>query len=401
MNKHSKYDSLYDEMEEAVANYWTSRIINIFNKCQDAVYAAMRVKLEMPNFQIADGMHDWGQWDASKRLIRLNKRLITEFEEGALAHVVKHEVAHQIVSEIFQMDGGCMSHGEFWKNACAMVGCDDRRCASVDFLSGFAHSGKGNPIISKIQKLLNKGNDSAVTMEESTLFLQKAQELLDQHQLSINMATGEVENAIIFNIGRPSGLFYKRCPTWLHLLGELVQSHYHVNYFIHHTMHGYCVMLYGEPQNLEVANYVLSAIIVQSRYMFDIAYENHLERMNNDSDYFMQNSKNTWSEKKGEYIRRAKKFTYATFMYYLLTEYSRKLSANKKVDYNLANHNALILDRAAKREAEMFKKYSLRRSGMSASANGSSSSAGREAGRNLTINPGVRGGGRSIPALIA
>ena len=100
-----------------------------FNKInRDNVDYHLGKQLSTPNFDVHSAKSMWGLWDPSTRTISMNIDLIRNYEWNAVVYVLKHEMAHMIVHEIFNM-GDCKSHGNAFERACKVVDCEFSSCA--------------------------------------------------------------------------------------------------------------------------------------------------------------------------------------------------------------------------------------------------------------------------------
>lgn len=138
-----------------------------------------RIKMTPAILQVTQSLQIWGDWNPSTRTIRLSQKLLEYANWYQLTSVLKHEMAHQIVSELLQSSD---THGPEFQKACNMIGVPDEfRNASVDFQS-FPLDWKQrsetldqNSKISKIKKLLSLTSSS--NPHEAELALIKAQNL--------------------------------------------------------------------------------------------------------------------------------------------------------------------------------------------------------------------------------
>ena len=80
--------------------------------------------LESPNFDITrDPKCLWGSWNDSERLLTISRRLLNHYPWEAVIETLKHEMAHMIVDEIFELKGA-PSHGPDFARACEILGID-------------------------------------------------------------------------------------------------------------------------------------------------------------------------------------------------------------------------------------------------------------------------------------
>ena len=155
---------------------WIMKLQSTYNKICQALgngneyicnnYRIDGKTLRVPGFRICQMSGKWGTWSPSEKFISLHEDLFLRFEWGAVEQVLKHEMAHQIDGDIWDLDFRGHVHGEAFKRACKLLDCDDSRTTSSEMLAGFKGT-EESPIVDKVRKLLVKGNDTAVTEAES------------------------------------------------------------------------------------------------------------------------------------------------------------------------------------------------------------------------------------------
>lgn len=394
----------FEEFEEDIFQIWVWKLSRSFSKINDTQLRHSKQELREPTFDLNDNVNfKWGSWNPSKRRITLSAKLLRNFEWEAVEYVLKHEVAHQIVSEIFEMDCAGVSHGEAWKRACNMVGIDPERCSSYQFLSKFKGT-EGSPMVSKVRKIIIKANDSGATEEEeeAEIFMQKAREIMLRHDIEMRDVTGKDK---VF-VSRPFGKLYKRFPSYLWTLGSLLQEHYNIKHIRTYGPNSTKRLeLFGEPDNLDIAEYVGHAILNQA----DILYERYKKEHKRKRDC----GELDWHEK---YHKLSKK----AFMEGLLEGYSDKLrrdkeKAEKRVGEKVFKENALengeepveggytvIPTYDVKLLNEMYRgNYPSMTNAYISGTSGMGRDAGNKAGSNLRLSKGVKSGGNSGRCLMA
>ncbi len=94
---------------------WTSQLYKEF----DQILYHYRLKLKRPAIQIATSTSYWGQWDPLLRLIRINEGLMISHPWDVVVEVLKHEVAHQIVNELYGIHSH--THDSHFQKACDRI----------------------------------------------------------------------------------------------------------------------------------------------------------------------------------------------------------------------------------------------------------------------------------------
>jgi len=144
-----------------------------------------KVDLKRPIIEVYDSKSHWGDWDASLRKMRLSVSLIMEHSWDVVINILKHEMAHQIVTEIFKRVDG---HGDLFQRACRMIGVPEAfRGAGgdiprklKDFREDRIDSDKGR-ILEKVKKLLSLAQSN--NEHEAFHAMKKANEFIEKYNI--------------------------------------------------------------------------------------------------------------------------------------------------------------------------------------------------------------------------
>lgn len=145
------------------------------------------VDLNPPVFEITGSRKEIGSYHSETRTIRLSRYLITENSWMVTLQVLKHEMAHQLCSELFKSrDKG---HGADFQRACDLLGIEvEYRLATSSLpelekklMKGAAISETGRKFIDKVEKLFSLAGSP--NENEATLAMQKANELIEKYNL--------------------------------------------------------------------------------------------------------------------------------------------------------------------------------------------------------------------------
>lgn len=372
------------EIEKGIEQVWTSKLIREWYIQERLLMEKMnrpaKTIIHPPNFCIGRAMNRWGQWNPEKKIIEISLRLLRNYEWNAVIHVLKHEMAHQLVDEYLNMNHN--PHGESFKFACQLLEVDPTRCMGSQELSSMTGGDEG--ILLKIKKLLAKGTNEAVTEAEGVAFLQKAQELMIRYNVEI----AELVDSGEFFVQHPITPLVTRWPDYFYSLGHLMVEQYHVQYIRYNSYGGAYLEYFGEPSNVDVAEYVSHVIIQQGSDLYQEFLKQHRERRN-----------------RGEFVRKA---SFSAFMNGLINGYKYKLQEQRrsvitKVQEQMEHKTSVeqaskgrpcteILLASSKILREHFDKQYNPHRGQRAGCHGAGFSEGRKAGASLNINPGLRGG---------
>lgn len=208
-----------------------------------------------PNLSIEPKMTSkLGQWDEDRRLITLSGRLFENALWDDILATFKHELAHQIVSELFGIRRA-KPHGEAFSRACAILGISDARTRKV------GKEQARSAIYERVRKLLALGqSDNA---NEAELALAKAHELC----LKYNIEQQEHKSEYSFRLVGP---LMRRVPSDMYRVANIVADFYFVQYICNRYR---CLPgsdlprqqfeLYGTRENLDLAEYVFYYLLNQ------------------------------------------------------------------------------------------------------------------------------------------
>lgn len=84
----------------------------------------LRLALHPPVFELTDSESKLGTWTAATRTITLSRKLVYGERWGTVIEVLKHEIAHQYVSEVLKAAVGEPAHGPAFHDVCSRFGID-------------------------------------------------------------------------------------------------------------------------------------------------------------------------------------------------------------------------------------------------------------------------------------
>jgi hypothetical protein len=158
-----------------------------------------RLDLTPPILLINHDRRQLGSWSAGDRILRLSETLIREHPWSLTLRILKHEMAHQICSELQACpDAG---HGPLFRQACDRLGLEPAfQRAGADLSEslttldpGSVITRQGRQIIDKVRKLLALGGSD--NEHEAALAVRRASELLARHRLDLD-ALAETEGLV-------------------------------------------------------------------------------------------------------------------------------------------------------------------------------------------------------------
>ena len=373
----------FEEFEKYTSSIWANALVSEFYKQNELVYKHLKSQLETPNFAITNTRSHWGSWELTTRTISISSELVRNYRWDAVIHTLKHEVAHMIVDEIFK--GQYTAHGEAFKKACDVMGIDDDTRHSSAFKESYSLPEK-DKIVDKIYKLFALGESSFE--HESKIAIAKAYELMVKYNItSINPNQEKLFTC------RPVGLGWVKIPSYIKSLARIIKDYYFVKHIYMHCFRGKRIEFFGEPHNLDIAEYVFHYLILEGERKwkeFQQTKEYKNRHMNDGIDYG---------------YRRSAVYSKVSFLNGLYDGFAETLKTQEEVVGSSLGDNckALVQQNDKILEDNFNKKYhpkswSYGRSG----GNGGGYHTGRNAGKSITIRSGVaRRGARGSLQLSA
>ena len=130
-------------------------------------------KLPLANIQIDAAL---GEWDEHRRLIRISEALIQRGQFSEITFVLKHETAHQIVSELYGIKSAT-AHGEAFRRACRLLKISPDAQLCLDAIRDECK------VTDRVRKLMALGSSS--NQHEAERALTKAHELMLKHNIGM------------------------------------------------------------------------------------------------------------------------------------------------------------------------------------------------------------------------
>lgn len=251
-------------LDNSLRMAWVNQIIREY---EDICYW-YGVKLRQPSFELNESRFCFGSWDGKHRTLTISSRLLCAYPWTTTIAVLKHEMAHQICGELFHRPDE--SHGELFKKACGMIGLSGSMCrAGSDLSDSFAElcdkpdeiTDRGRRVLDKVAKLLAlSGSDNE---HEASLAVQRAGELLEKHNLSMEAVRADKDNftRLVINTGK------QRMPTYLRYVISLLRKYFFVDIVLSSTYDPVknhklrTIELFGRPENVAVGEYCYSFLV--------------------------------------------------------------------------------------------------------------------------------------------
>ncbi len=216
-----------------------------------------------PHFRITEAhVSHWGQWNPNNREMSFSRHLVSKRPWNEVLEVLKHEMAHQYVSEVLHKDDE-PPHGPTFYAVCKEYNIDaaPRGTPGADKLTATNH------IVEKIRHLLDLAAKGA-TEEEAKTATELAHNMMLKYNIELQEKNEEQGYTVRF-LGGTTG----RVQAYMSELASLLSKFYFVEiiwvstYDPRNKKKGHELEVSGTEENVEVADYVyefLSRTAVES-----------------------------------------------------------------------------------------------------------------------------------------
>ncbi len=251
--------------------------------------------MRAPTIELSATEGRLGRWNGRVRAIEISRQMVLDRPWGVVLEVLKHEMAHQYVSEILR-ETDETAHGPSFQRVCARLGID----ATATGLPGAvkdkgAHEGEQR-ILQRIARLLALAQSSNV--HEAEAAMNEAQRLMLKYNLEVAPQSGAKDYGVR-HLGTPSG----RINESQRLVAMILGTHFFVeviwvkSYMPQEDLHGSVLEVCGTHANLELAEYV-HAFLLQTAERLWLEYQRKNRiRSNRDRRTFMAGVMRGFDEK--------------------------------------------------------------------------------------------------------
>jgi len=186
------------------------------------------VELNLPVFEISDSRKEAGSYHPETRTIRLSRYLIAENSWMVTLQVLKHEMAHQLCSELLESHE--KGHGVDFQKSCDLLGIEPEYRMAKSFLPEFENaliketgiSDTGRRFIDKVEKLFALAESP--NENEAAFAMQKANELIEKYNL--NFLQGEIKREFGYAVINRKR---KRIESYQRYICRILQDFFFVN----------------------------------------------------------------------------------------------------------------------------------------------------------------------------
>lgn len=206
--------------------------------------------MRAPAMQLSGNTQELASWRAASRTIQVSRALIQNHPWSVVEEVLRHEMAHQYVTEVLHITDES-AHGPAFQATCAARGIDGTAKGLPVARAMESEDGK---MIARIQRLLALAQSDNAHEAESAA--QAAQRLMLKHNIDLSQRRGATYTSR--RLGEPTG----RRPSYTKLLSGILTEHYFVegvwvdSFDASTGKSGMVFEVLGTPENIEIAAYV-------------------------------------------------------------------------------------------------------------------------------------------------
>lgn len=242
-------------IKNEILRAWTKQLYGEFNN----ICYHYKLKLSKPLIEVTTITGRWGEWRPNERKIVISTELIRRFSWDHVIAVLKHEIAHQIVWELYGSDE---KHGPLFKRACKQLGLESWASISEFELSNHEFTWKERRLSVQEEKLLKRAEKlmalaSSENENEAALAMQRLQDIYKNYNfLRIKNQTNSHYRTLIL---RPKK---KRLDYHYTLLAAILTQYFFVEVIFAFEYDPTDLVEYktleilGEEKNVAMAEYV-------------------------------------------------------------------------------------------------------------------------------------------------
>lgn len=243
----------------------------------DLNYRHLRGLMRPPSLALHDGERRWGAWHPGRRLITISRRQALCYTWASVTETLKHEMAHQFVSEHLRADGREPPHGRSFRDACLRLGCDPSATGDGG-VSLFRPGGPGaeatpeDARLLRIQKLLSLADNNPDEHEARAAFA-RAAELMRKYNLDPDERPAGLSGADDY-VWREVGPVASRIAHHRYVIAGIIQEFFFVQgiwvdtFDVRTGERGHVLELMGTRGNVDMAHYIHDCLLRQGEALW-------------------------------------------------------------------------------------------------------------------------------------
>ncbi len=215
--------------------------------------AYFKGSLRLPQFELVDSRTRLGRWVPELSIVELSRPLLVEQPWGVVVEVLKHEMAHQYVSEVLG-ESSESAHGPRFRAVCTKLGIDAAASGLPIPVAGATDPERGK-VGERIARLLALAESPNV--HEAEAAMAAAQRLLLKHNIDLRGARA-AQGYTWRHLGEPTG----RTTEAERVLSLILGKHFFVEAIwvpVYRPLvgkRGSRLEICGTPENADIAEYV-------------------------------------------------------------------------------------------------------------------------------------------------
>lgn len=220
--------------------------------------------LALPQIELVPSRVRLGRWVEATRTIELSRPLVLSEPWGVVVEVLKHEMAHQYVSEVLG-ERGETAHGPRFRAVCDRLGIDGSASGMPPVAT--SPNAEQRKIGDRIARLLALAESPNV--HEAEAAMAAAQRLLLKHNIELRDARA-AQGYVWKHLGTPTG----RTTEAERVLSLLLGKHFFVEaiwvpvYRAREGKRGSILEICGTAENVEIAEYVHGYLVTTAERLW-------------------------------------------------------------------------------------------------------------------------------------
>jgi hypothetical protein len=266
---------------------WTRQLIWEY----ELICEHYKIPLRKPLLRIENSSHYWGQYDPNRRMITINQKLIEAYPWNDVIEILKHEMAHQIVFELYGQSDS--THGQWFQRACKTLRVEPWAIRATGDISDRLKPETDSPLSDNEQFLLRRAEkllalSQSPNEHESMLAMQRLRDLAEGHNL--DKLRHRQDNHYSYRVIRH---YKKRVPQHQSHIANILQQHFFVDIVFSteydaQRLASYKTMeILGTQDNIRMAEYVYYYLWNQLPLMWKVQQRKGLKGQSAKRAYYL------------------------------------------------------------------------------------------------------------------
>lgn len=256
-----------------------SQVIAELYQDQESICWAHHLSLRPALIRLMDSETHWGKWDPITRTIWVARKLVASYSWFHVVSILRHEMAHQWVDEMAPFHGYVPAgapHGELFQRACRMLGVPAEFSQASSDLQSISPDWRERPrdaetdrLMDKVRKLLALGTSS--NEHEALLAMNKVRELHARYNLSQSRVAPRTDRHAhrVIEVGK------RRMEAHHNKIAGILVGHFFVRVIHHRDFNVHAgerrptLEIIGTRENVLMAEYVYHFLIRETEVLLD------------------------------------------------------------------------------------------------------------------------------------